>query len=378
MSQKILFGFGAYKKLNDILKKLTPRRTLLITGKESFTSSGAEKLLGEIINKYDCVRFCDFAINTRLEDIKNGVDLLNETQSDLIMGVGGGSVIDLAKAAAILATQAGSIKEIIKNGTALQARKVPIVIIPTTAGTGSESTHFSTVYIGKKKHSLAHYSMIPDYAIVDPTFTMNLPAYLTACTGMDAMCQAIESHWSVNSTGQSRLYSRQALILALSNIVKAVNSPNRISRENMCRASNLAGRAINIAETTAAHSLSYPMTSYYNLPHGHAVSLTLPYFVEFNYNVSLKNIQDKRGVAFVKNRIDEMLEALEVKTPKEAREKIIDIMKAIGLETRLSKLGIYNGGIEIIRKNAYNPQRMKNNPRAVKDDDVACLLEKIK
>ncbi len=378
MSQKILFGFGAYKKLNGILKKLAPRRVLLITGKKSFTSSGAEKLLGEIINKYGYVRFCDFAINPRFEDIKNGVNLLNQTQSDLIMGVGGGSVIDLAKTVAILATHSGDIKEIIKNGVSLRARKVPVVIIPTTAGTGSESTHFSTVYIGKKKYSLAHYSMIPDYAIVDPTFTMNLPGYLTACTGMDATCQAIESYWSVNSTGQSRLYSKLALQLTLSNIVKAVNSPDRISRENMCRASNLAGRAINIAETTAAHSLSYPMTSYYNLPHGHAVSLTLPYFIEFNYAVNTKNIQDKRGVAFVRNRIDELLETLEVKTPKEAREKIIGIMKVIGLETRLSKLGIGNGGVEMIRKNAYNLQRMKNNPRAVHDADIAGLLEKIK
>ncbi|MHA1410900.1 MAG: phosphonoacetaldehyde reductase [Candidatus Odinarchaeia archaeon] len=377
MSQKLYFGFGIHNKLENILKEHSPTRIFLVTGKASFISSGAKELIGKIINKYNFIKFHNFETNPKIEDIKKGIDLFNESKCDFIIGVGGGSVMDMAKAISLLARQKKDIKEIIKNWNSLANRKIPSVMIPTTAGTGSESTHFSTIYIGKKKYSLAHNSLIPDYAILDPTFTERLPAYITAYTGMDALCQAIESFWSVNSSEESRKYSKQAIDLILPNIIKAVNFPDKEARKNMLKGSNLAGKAINIAETTGAHAISYPITSYFNVPHGHAVALTLLYFIEFNYYVNSSNIQDRRGTKFVKDKFKELLDIIKVRTPIEAKEKFLYIMKTIRLEHNLSKLGISNDGIEIIIKKGFNLQRMKNNPRTVNKEDLKRLLRSI-
>lgn len=115
--------------------------------------------------------------------------------------------MDIAKSISLLVSQKGDLKEIIKGKVLLKKREIFSIMIPTTAGTGTESTHFSVVYINKIKYSLAHNSLLPGYAALDPIFTKNLPPYITACTSMDALYQAIESFWSVNSTKESMLYN---------------------------------------------------------------------------------------------------------------------------------------------------------------------------
>jgi len=377
MKQKIFLGYDSYKKLYGILEKFSPKKIFLVTGKKSYFSSGAKNLLSESINKYNYFRFYDFETNPKLKDLINGINIFNREKCDIIIGVGGGSVMDIAKSISILATQNGDLEEFIKGEISLKERQIPSIMIPTTAGTGSESTHFSVIYINKIKYSLVHYSLLPDFVILDPLFTKNLSPYITACTSMDALCQAIESFWSTNSTEESRTYSKQAIELAMSYIVKNVNNPNTISREKMLIASNLAGKAINIAKTTAAHSVSYPITSYFNVPHGHAVALTLPYFIEFNNDVSLENLQDNRGIEFIKDRMSELFTILKVNTANKAKDKIINIMKKINLETRLSKLGINGNNIDIIIENGFNLQRIKNNPKLFREKDLRILLEKI-
>jgi len=376
MKQKIYTGFNSYKKIYDILEDFSPKKIFLVTGKKSYFLSGAKNLLSEFINKYNYFRFYNFETNPKLKDLINGINIFNREKCDIIIGIGGGSVMDIAKSISILATQQGNLEEFIKGKISLKERQIPSIMIPTTAGTGSESTHFSVIYINKTKYSLAHYSLLPDFVILSPLFTKNLPPYITACTSMDALCQAIESFWSTNSTEESRTYSKQAIKLVMSYIIKNVNNPDKKSRGKILIASNFAGKAINIAKTTAAHSVSYPLTSYFNIPHGHAVALTLPYFIEFNNNVSSENLQDSRGVKFVKDRMSELFIILKVKTASEAKDKLLNIMKEINLETKISKLGINKNNIDIIIENGFNPQRMKNNPRAVNEKDLRILIDK--
>ena len=376
MKQKIYTGYNSYKKIYDILEKISPKKIFLVTGKKSYFLSGAKNLLSEFINKYNYFRFYDFETNPKLKDLINGINIFNREKFDIIISVGGGTVMDIAKSISILATQQGDLEEFIKGKIFLKERQIPSIMIPTTAGTGSESTHFSVIYINKTKYSLAHNSMLSNFVILDPIFTKNLPPYITACTCMDALCQGIESFWSINSTEESRIYSKQAIKLIISNIIKNVNNPNTISREKMLIASNLAGKAINIAKTTAAHSVSYPLTSYFKIPHGHAVALTLPHFIEFNNDVSSENLQDSRGVEFIKDKMRELFAILKVNTANKAKDKIINIMKKINLETRLSKLGINRNNIDIIIENGFNPQRMKNNPRVVDEKDLRILIDK--
>jgi len=377
MKQKIYKGYNSYKKIYDILENVSPKKIFLVTGEKSYFSSGAKKLLSKFINKYDYIRFFDFEINPKIKDIKRGLDLFNKEKCDYVIGIGGGTVMDIAKSISILATQKGDLEEFIKGEISLKERQISSIMIPTTAGTGSESTHFSVIYINKIKYSLVHYSLLPDFVILDLLFTKNLPPYITACTSMDALCQAIESFWSIKSTDESRIYSKQAIELIMPNIIKNVNNPDRKSREKMLIASNLAGKAINISKTTAAHSVSYPITSFFSIPHGHAVALTLPYFIEFNNDISLENIQDSRGIKFVKDGMNELFTMLKVKTANEAKDKLLNIMKEINLETKISKLGINRSNIDIIIENGFNPQRVKNNPRIITEIDLWNLLEKI-
>jgi len=377
LKQKIYTGYDSYKKIYDILGNFFPKKIFLVTGKKSYFLSGAKKILSKFINECNHIRFFDFEINPKIKDIKRGIDLFNKEKCDFVIGIGGGSVMDIAKSISLLAAQKGDLEEFIKGRISLKGRQITSLMIPTTAGTGGESTHFSVIYINKTKYSLAHNSLLPDYAVLDPIFTKNLPPYITACTSMDALCQAIESFWSTNSTEESRIYSKQAIELIMSNIIKNVNNPDRASRGKMLIASNLAGKAINIAKTTAAHSVSYPITSYFNIPHGYAVALTLPYFIKYNNDISLENLQDSRGIKFVKDRMSELFTMLKVKTADKAKDKLLSIMKEINLETRLSKLGINRNNIDIIINNGFNPQRMKNNPRLVTERDLRNLLESI-
>lgn len=378
MAHQVYSGYGSFNKLSEILQENRPSGIFLVTGKASYSSSGAETNIAPIISDYHYERFFDFENNVKVEDLKRGIREFKEAKCDFVIGIGGGSVIDMAKAISLLASQDSAPEEYILGKASAAPRRVPSVMIPTTAGTGSESTRFSVVYIDKTKYSLSHPSLLPDYAILDPSFTLNASQYLTACTGMDVLSQGIESYWSVQSTDESRLFSREAISLALANIVKAVNSPDRKTRENMLTASNLAGRAINIAYTTAAHAVSYPLTSFFDIPHGHAVALTLPCFMEHNSIMTENNLQDSRGIDFAKNIITDLIKFLGANSIEEAVNNLKDIIKAIHLENRLSRLGITDTDFDTIARFGFNPERMKNNPVSVSEAELRDILNKIK
>jgi len=209
-------------------------------------------------------------------------------------------VMDMAKLISIFAHQSGDFKTIVEGTSPLIAKKTPLLAIPTTAGSGAEATGFAVVYIGKQKYSVAHAFMLPDMVYLDASFSLKAGKYLTACTGLDALCQAIESVWSVNATGQSQAFALQAIKVIYENLEKAVQMNDVTAKENLQQAAYLAGKAINITKTTAPHALSYAFTSYYGIPHGHAVALSLPFFLNFNYHLDQDNCTDPRGADAVK------------------------------------------------------------------------------
>ena len=147
MKQNIYTGYNSYKKISNILEEVSPKKIFLVTGKKSYFLSGAENLLSEFINKYNYFRFYDFETNPKLKDLINGINIFNKEKCDIVIGVGGGTVMDIAKSVSILATQKGDLEEFIKGEISLKERQISSVMIPTTAGTVSESTHFSVIYI---------------------------------------------------------------------------------------------------------------------------------------------------------------------------------------------------------------------------------------
>ena len=211
--------------------------------------------------------------------------------------MGGGSVLDIGKSVSIFSTNKGNIEDYLFKKISFRKKGIPLILIPTTAGTGSEATHFAVIFKEKTKYSLADEKFIQgDYIIVDPELTYSLPKRVTAYTGMDAFCQGVESFWNINSTDESKEYAKKAIKLIMNNIEKAVNSPDEESRYNMAIAANYAGKAINITKTTATHAISYPITSYFNVPHGLAVALTISSMIIFNAGVNKNDVLDPRGL----------------------------------------------------------------------------------
>lgn len=371
MTQQTYLEWGGLNRIRELCAQRNAKHVFLVTGKDSFQKTGAEKKLRDILNSYDITHFCDFATNTRASDAKKGSVLFKKSAYDIIISIGGGSVIDMAKL--IQASASYDIDELIDGATLHAENIIPHIAVPTTAGTGSEATHFAVVYRDKKKYSVESPLLLPSVAIVDPELTMSMPVHTTAVTGLDALSQAIEAFWSVHSNEESKQYAAQALTLITKGLDTAIHNPSRSSREAMAYGAHYAGKAINISKTTAPHALSYTFTSYFNVPHGHAVALTLGALMRYNMAITDNDTIDKRGSTFVKKEISSMLKFLGYNSVDEASRGIENIMKKAGLATKLSMLGMTKSDIDFCIR-SVNFERMKNNPRTLTKEALEKIL----
>jgi len=347
--------------VKKIVARQKAQKIFIITGKNSFEDCGAEAALYHILTGLDILRYSDFDVNPRLEDALCGIDLLHQFQPDLVIGVGGGSVIDMGKLLTVLSAQPHNDYRSIVEKSAVSDRGVPFVAIPTTAGSGSEATRFAVIYIHGKKFSLAHRFVLPEYAIIDPELTYKVRPYQAAVSGMDALCQAVESYWSVNSTKQSRDLASEAVRIILSSIQDAVPGSSKQAREKMAYGAYCAGRAINITKTTAPHALSYTLTSRYSIPHGHAVALILGKFFHIN-ELNSDALIDRRGKQFFLEILESLYAMFDCREALSCTELWFQLMKTIGLETEFDKLGVKGPKDYEIILNTVNTERLKNHP----------------
>ena len=376
--QNVFSGSGSINKLGRILKQVKPTKVFLVTGGDSYAKCGAKTALDRILKNYHQVVFDDFEPNPKLKDIKKGLTAFIQARPDIVIAVGGGSVIDVAKAINTLAVNRGDPEDYIRGGRMIQNPGKPMVVIPTTAGSGSESTHFAVVYIDKNKYSLAHHSILPSFVILDPRLTYDLPSRLTAISGMDALTQGVEAYWSINSTPLAKRYASQAIKLILNNLERVVKQPDPQSRLAMIKGANLAGRAINIANTTACHAVSYPLTAFFNVPHGQGVGLTLSEFIKYNSRINPEDVLDKRGIGYVKKTLLNLYHLLNSENAKQTAMIIDRLMENIGLKARLSKLGVLTEhDIKIIIDDALSSSRMRNNPRLITHESLYQILTRM-
>lgn len=365
------FGWGAAREVRDFIDTHAPRRILLVTGRASYASSGAEDALAPVLEGYAVSRFSEFQINPRIEDVERGVAMSRRLRCDLVIGVGGGTALDMAKSVRLLAEQDSAPRSYITGAKPITRRGAPLIAIPTTAGSGSEATQFAVVYVDAVKHSLDHPWVLPDYSVVDPELSLTVPATVAASTGMDALAHAVESYWSVRSTEESRRYAVDALSLAMTHLVDAVTRPSRETRGVMAHAAHLAGMEINISRTTACHAISYPITTRHGVPHGHAVALTLPHVLLYNAGVTADDVADARGVAWVRDTIKTLVEVIGASDASGAAVRLLELMRAISLETSLERLKIRD--VESIVAEAFN-QRLGNNPRRLTETSLRRIL----
>ena len=376
--QTEFIGKNSLNNIKKIISDLDAKKILLVTGKGSYKKSGSEKKLFKCLGDTVIERFFDFEANPNIKDVQVGISIISSFKPDLVIAIGGGSVIDIAKLINIFAAHVIKEKEIyefVNKSESVNKPGLPLVAIPTTSGTGSEATHFAVVYIGNKKYSFAHKYVLPDFSIIDPSLSYSNPAYIKACSGFDALSQAIESFWAVGSTEESRGYSREAIRIILSSIEMAVVESDEKSMDRMSLAANLAGKGINISKTTAAHAVSYPITKFLDIPHGHAVALTLGSFFVINSNYSESQLNDVRGIDYFDNISKELLNLFDCSGSKQASEKWIQIMTNVGLETNLKSIfRKKNIDYDLIKKE-INLERLNNNPVKVNSSQIEDLFK---
>ena len=368
VKQKIIEGRASYEKLGEILPSLGTKKYLLV-----YTGSAKKLPVWEYLEKLDLPRtlFSGFTPNPKYEEIVEGVELFNADGCDAIVALGGGSAIDVAKCIKLYCKMQGDEIYLKQEYT---DTKVPLIALPTTAGTGSESTPFSVIYYGGEKQSVKHASILPDVAILDSDVLEGLPTYQKKCTLLDALCQAIESWWSVNSTEESRAYAKAAIEKIRDNLFEYVNENTEASRDAIMSASNLAGRAIAVTATTAPHAMCYKLTTTYGYPHGHSVALSLPKVWKYML-AHPERCTDKRGAEYLFKTFSDIAEAMGYVGEGNARRA------AEGFEAMLEKLGIeYPTETNKDEKAKYfadsvNVQRLGNNPVALDSEALFNLYK---
>jgi len=277
---------GSRKKIID---ESLGKSVLVFCSKTAFNRLTKDKLLSALFNQTNIIFDHSFGNNPSLEDIKSISRMYQTYSFDLIIGIGGGSTMDVAKVACISipAYKIGiSIEELLINTNINPGLKAIVCIqVPTTAGTGSELTHFATIwdYEKKQKKSLNHPSMFAKKAYIDPDFLSEIPIDIAIATALDALNQAFESIWNLNANLFTRSMARHAIVLGLEclPIINDINDDPSL-RTKLCIASVSAGMAISQTRTSICHSISYPLTLKYGIDHGLACAFSMIAVYKFN------------------------------------------------------------------------------------------------
>ena len=363
--QKIINGIA---QLPAILKEVCCEKLFLVVDSSYPFLNIKDAIEALPVNEREM--FSDFTPNPLYEQVCNGIELLKTSNCDTILAVGGGSAIDVAKCIklAVLAKEgnAAVIPPLVSTRVACDGAKLPFIAIPTTAGTGSESTHNAVMYYEGAKQTVTNDGVLPDYAVLEPSVLKTLPLYQKKCTMMDALCQGIESWWRVNSTEESYEYSRKTIELIMANWRKYIFENDDDAAKQIMLAANYGGRAINITQTTAAHAFSYKITSLYKLPHGHAVAVCLPEIWEYMTN-HMNRVIDARGQMYVDKIFEIIATAMGPGKTRLAIAQIRQMMKDLDLQNPVA----INREEELrILSKSVNPVRLKNNPIGIDEAEA--------
>ena len=305
-----------------------------------------------------------------IEELIEIINNIKNFKPDLILAVGGGSVIDYAKIANVVDVKEDLSDLIVNYSYPFKKKYTKLAVIPTTAGSGAEVTSNAVIYVEGIKHSFESELLVPDNFFLVPEFLISAPNKIKASAGFDAIAQALESLVSRKSNDQSVEYASKSLRVSVNSFISFVNDPNMKNATEMSIASNLAGKAISISKTTAPHAASYPFTSLFNISHGHAVGLFFENFFKFNYD----NL-DKSETSFdLKKRFDLIFNLFDVSNVIDFNKKISSIKKQAKLEDNLIKLdiNIQQSSDKILK--GINLLRLGNNPVKIDGKDILNII----
>lgn len=364
MPTEIYFGPGEIKRLPELTGG---KKILLIIGQSYLRRSGWLAKIKKLLKNNRVELFAGVTENPDLELVERLVAVARDGAFDLLIGIGGGSVLDAAKAAALLANNQGKVISFLDKTTTIKRPGIKCLAVPTTAGSSSEVTPYSVITVPERgiKITLAHKYLYPDMAIIDPDLLKGVGRDQAANSGIDVLCHAVESYWSLSHNPISDLFALAAIKLVFADLPRFCRDRSKErSRVNMAKASLFAGLAFSNTRTTACHSISYPLTTIFGVPHGQACAITLSSFLLFNSRSAPE-------------RVKAICQTIGAKTPAQGAENMKRLLRSVGLKTRLRELGIKRGDIETIVAKGFTPERMKNNPRPVTRADLIKILGEI-
>jgi alcohol dehydrogenase len=258
-------------------------RVFLVTGHRSFSWFEDRGFIDKLTSIAEVTRWSEARPNPEFLNLKEGLEEVAIANPDIIVGVGGGSVLDMAKLLAVLHHRDLAEVDAVTSGTLdLSTREVHLALVPTTAGSGAEATHFSVLYRDTVKFSIAGSGLLPDHIVLDPSVVTSGDRMQLAASGLDALCQCVESIWARGATEQSRKHAVEGLQLVAQSLIAFVQGDESLAGD-LQWGSHLGGHAINTSKTTASHALSYFLTMRFGVPHGIAVASTLGYFIEHHH-----------------------------------------------------------------------------------------------
>lgn len=356
--QNIYETTDLYNQILSILKEQGSQKPFIVCGRSFMRKPVYKKLMNT--TEVTFTAFHDYEPNPKYESVVNGLNYFKENGCDFIISIGGGSPMDVAKSIKAFIGMSDEEPYILQKIT---PNDVPHLAIPTTAGTGSESTHFAVIYYEGKKYSVSDDSLLPEYVVLDGELLKGLPEYQRKATMMDALCHASESFWSVKSTEESRVISKKA-IESIMNSKEGYLNDTTEGNLGMLKAANLAGQAINKTTTTAAHAMCYKITSLYGLAHGHSAALCFPKLWRYMLENDVE-IQDPRGKEYVEDGFQKLSKLYGCQSPTEAVDFIENFINGLGLEAP----SLNNDEELEILASSVNVQRLSNNPANLSVND---------
>lgn len=371
------FGPGARKEIPGVVARLGYKKALVVTDK-GLMKFGVAKMVLDVLDdaKIPYEIYDEVKPNPTVTNVKNGVEALKNAQADFIVAIGGGSSMDTAKGIGIVCTNPEFSDIVSLEGVADTKKKsVPIIALPTTAGTAAETT-INYVIIDEEKQKkmvCVDPNDIPAVAIVDAELMYSLPASLTAATGMDAMTHAIEGLITKAAWEMSDMFELKAINMIHRYLPVAVEDPkNAEARDGMAVAQYIAGMAFSNVGLGVDHGMAHPMSALHDVPHGVACAILLPTVMRFNAPAALDKYVD------IAKALDVYKEGM---TKEEAAEaacnEIRDMSIRVGIPQHLSELGITENDIDALANQAIADVCTPGNPREVTRDDIVALYHKI-
>jgi len=374
-SPSIRFGAGLLSQIGEIVTARVGARVLLVTDPGLMTTGIVDRALEALKSSgVEVSLFSDVQADPPEAIVMRATRAAIDSGAEGVVGLGGGSSLDVAKLVALLCPGTEELKEAYGIGNA-RGPRLPLILVPTTAGTGSEVTPVSIITTGgSEKMGVVSPVILPDIALLDPELTLGLPAHITAATGIDAMVHAIEAYASAspNNNPISRNLATQALHLMGAAIETAVHEgSNMEARSDMLLGAMLAGQAFANSPVAAVHALAYPIGGHFHVPHGLSNALVLPYVLRFNTKVAPQPYAEMAPHAFPE------LAKLEGQERAEAFcEAMADLSRRCGLQQRLREMDIPRDFLPRMASDAMNQTRLLgNNPREVGEADALSIYE---